>query len=84
MLKGKTIFIYGGGVLAGAAVGATILPSEGEVCLDSRLMCAPITVHLSDLREDGPQPPDQHRRLITVVTSTASTSTGALSFPIMR
>jgi hypothetical protein len=67
MLRDSKTLICGG-VLASAAVGATILPSEGEVCLDTRLMCAPIAVHLNDMREDGPRAPGLNKLVITVAS----------------
>jgi hypothetical protein len=80
MLKDNKILIHGGAVLASAAVCATVLPSEGEVCLNKRLMCAPMTIHLSDIREDGSRAPG-HSRPLTVAISSA-VATGALYVPV--
>jgi hypothetical protein len=57
VFRQNKILIYGGSVFATAAVASTIIPSEEAVCFDSRLLCAPLPIHMGDLpSEDGPQP----------------------------
>jgi hypothetical protein len=44
-------------------------------------MCAPIAVHLNDMREDGPQAPRLDKLVITVATSVSSVNLNLRGFP---
>jgi len=56
MLKDYKGIIYVGSLFTGAAIFAATIPSDGAVCIDTRLLCAPPAVQMGDLpSEDGPQ-----------------------------
>jgi hypothetical protein len=77
MLKDYKGLIYGGGLFAGAAVLAATLPSDGAVCVDNHLLCAPLPVQMGDLpSEDGPRAPSPSP--LTVAASTVAVIGGAI------
>lgn len=77
MLKDNRALIYGGGLIAGAAVLATVTHSDGAVCIDNHLMCAPLPIQMGDLpSEDRPQAPEPGRLLTVAGSTVAFTGTG--------
>jgi hypothetical protein len=83
MIKDNKPFMYVGYIFATTLIGATTLPSEGAVCLDSHLLCAPLPIQMGDLpNEDGPQAPRPTTPLGALASSTASAFTGSSAVPI--
>jgi hypothetical protein len=80
MLSYPKSLMYGGGLFTSLAVFACTLPSEGVVCIDIHLLCAPPPLQMGDLpSEDGPQAPG--RSPLTVTASASMNFTGS-SLPI--
>jgi hypothetical protein len=80
VLKDNKYLLYGGYALAGVTVAAVIIPSESPFCLDTRVICAPLPMHMADLPsgEDGPQPLQTVSPPYATGTSISSVTGGVL------
>jgi hypothetical protein len=71
VLKDNKFLIYGGGLLAVAAVIVPAIPSEAVVCIDNRFMCAPLAPATDEPSGNEPQPLTRINSL-SVIASTGT------------
>jgi hypothetical protein len=72
VLKDNKFFIYGGGLLTSVAIALPTLPSDAAICIDNRVMCAPLALPMDDEPSGNEPQPLGTRSVLVAVTSTAS------------
>lgn len=77
MLKENKYLIYGGSLFAGVAITAGVIDIDQGICLDRRVMCGPLPMHMADVPgEDAPHPLQTINSFAAATSSTSSVMTG--------